>query len=270
MKCKSLYEYNKTLDIVMGPNDQMQTIMVRGLFSKFKQPVFVDFDVKVSCDILMELISKLYDTGFNVVGCVSDNGGGNQGLWTNYGVNYEKTTILHPVTGSEICMFSDIPHLLKLLRNWFIDGGFLLEDGTELNQAKIRELLKMNTEISPLFKISFRHLIVEKTERQNVRLASELFSRTVSHSLLRNFATDSAAKKLAHFIELVNDWFDIMNSYSITGIGYKQPYGVDLDEQNKVLGKFMDFAMSLKWNNYCFRSSLIMFFLFKQMRCTTR
>lgn len=95
----------------MGPNAQMQTIMARGLFSKFKQPIFVDFDVKVSYDLLMLRIIKLP----------------------------------HPVTGFEIFMFSDIPHLLKLLRNWFIDGGFLLEDDTELYQGKIRELLQMRS-----------------------------------------------------------------------------------------------------------------------------
>lgn len=71
----------------MGPNAQMQTVMARGLFSKFKQPIFVDFDVKVSYDLLMVLIIKLHEIGFNVVGTVSDNGGGNQGLWTECGVN---------------------------------------------------------------------------------------------------------------------------------------------------------------------------------------
>lgn len=216
----------------------MQTIMVRGLFDKFKQPIFVEFDVKVTQDLLLSLTARLYEIGFNVVGCVSDNGGGNQGLWSNSGVNFENTFITHPVTGFEIYMFSDIPHLLKLLRNWFIDGGFLLADGTELNQAKIRELLIRNTEISTLFKVCLKHLEVEKAERQNVKLASELFSHSVAQTLLRNFPLDPVVKKpkkLSHFIELVNNWFDIMNSYSMNGVCFKKPYGLLLDEQNEVL-----------------------------------
>lgn len=221
MKCRSLYQLNKTLDMIMGPSSQMQTIMVRGLFSKFKQPIFVDFVVKVTRDMIMSLCHMLDDIGFNVVGTVSDNGGGNQGLWSACGVDYENTSIIHPVTGWEIFMLSDAPHLLKLLRNWFIDGGFLLSDGTELNQAKIRELLRMNTEISPLFKIGLQHLVVEKAERQNVKLASELFSHSVAQALLRHFPTDPVAKKLSNFIELVNNWFDIMNSYSMNGVCYK-------------------------------------------------
>lgn len=187
MKCKERYEFNKTLDCVMGPNSQMQVAMVRGLFSKFKQPIFIDFDKKMSKDLLNLLINRLYAIGYNVVGIVNDNGGGNVGLWTQCNVNFQRSYILHPVTGEKIFMFSDAPHLLKLLRNWFIDGGFLLSDGTELNQYRIRQLLETNTEISPLYKVSIHHLEVKGSERQCVRMASELFSHTVAESLRRNF-----------------------------------------------------------------------------------
>lgn len=222
----------------MGPHRQMQTVMVRGLFAKFKQPIHVEFDRNVTPELLNLLFTELYKIGFNVVGCVSDNGGGNVGLWGNCDVNFLNTGIKHPVTGEMIFMFSNIPHLLKLLRNWFIDGGFLLKDGTELNQAKIRELLKTNTEISPIYKLSVKHLELEKNERQNVRMASELFSHSVAQSLRRNFPSDEVVEKLASFIELVNNWFDIMNSYSPNGIGFKRPYGIELEGQNKILGLF--------------------------------
>lgn len=76
--------------MVMGPNDQMQIVMVRGLFFKFKQPIFVDFDQKVTSEIFMSLITKLHYIGFNVVACVNDNGGGNVGFWSKSGVNFEK------------------------------------------------------------------------------------------------------------------------------------------------------------------------------------
>lgn len=220
----------------MGPHSQMQTGMVRGLFSKFKQPIYIDFDTKMTKDLLNSIITHLHTIGFNVVGVVSDNGGGNVGLWTECNVNYQKTYIIHPGTGAKIFMFSDAPHLLKLLRNWFIDGGFLLPDGTELNQFRIRQLLESNTEISPLFKLSIMHLEVRGAERQNVRMASELFSRTVAESLRRHYPGDQIVQKLASFIELVNNWFDIMNSYSLNGIGYKKPYGLNLEEQDRVLG----------------------------------
>ena len=245
MKCKSRYEYNKTLDCVMGPHSQMQTAMVRGLFSKFKQPLYVDFDKKMTKDLLNLLIEKLHKNGYNVVGIVNDNGGGNVGLWTNCNVDFENNFILHPETGEKIYMFSDAPHLLKLLRNWFIDGGFLLLDGTELNQFRIRQLLESNTEISPLFKLSLLNLTVQGAQRQNVRLASELFSHSVAESLKTHFRGDADVLKLANFIELVNNWLDVMNSYSVNGIGYKMPFGIDLKEQDRVLG-LLFFFLSIK------------------------
>lgn len=236
MKCKSLYEYNRTLDLILGPHDQMQTLMARSLYSKFKQPIYINFDTNVTKSLLLQSCTKLHDIGFNVVGCVSDNGGDNVGLWSECNVNFEKPFIEHPETGEKIFMFSDVPHLLKLLRNWFIDGGFLLEDGTELNQFFIRKIVKVNCEISPTYKLSLKHLEVKATERQNVRLAAELFSHSVAKSIQKMFPNDNDAKKLAEFIDLVNSWFDIMNSYSLNGIGYKKPYGMDLTEQNKILG----------------------------------
>lgn len=220
----------------MGPHEQMQTIMVRGLYSRFKQPIFIDFDTKVTRELLISVCTKLSEVDLNVVGTVCDNGGGNVGLWSDLGVSYLNTTMTHPITAAQIFMFSDAPHLLKLLRNWFIDGGFLLEDGTELNQAYIRKLLEVNPEISSIYNVSLKHLTVVGTERQNVRMACQLFSHKVAKALLKHFASDEVARKLANFIELVNNWFDTMNSYSLSGIGYKKPYGLALDEQDAVLG----------------------------------
>lgn len=113
-------------------------------------------------------------------------------------------------------MFSDTPYVL--------DGGFLLPNGTELNQFRIRQLLETSTEISPLYKLSIHHLEVKGLDRQCVRLASELFSHTVAESLRRNFTNDEVVHKLSDFIELVKNWFITMNSYTPNGIAYKAPY----------------------------------------------
>lgn len=220
----------------MGPSEHMQTVMVRGLFAKFKQPIYINFDEKMTTDLVYALISELHEVGLNVVGFVGDNGGGNVGLWTSFGVNFEQTTIKHPITGKDIYMFSDIPHLLKLLRNWFIDGGFILNDGTFLNKKIIQEIIETNTEISPIFKVSLKHITVKGPERQNVRLACQLFSHNVAEYLNKHFPNDQQVQKLSKFIALVDKWFDICNSYSYNGCGFKKPYGLDLNEQDLVLG----------------------------------
>lgn len=237
MKCKSLYEYDRTLDRVFGPNEQMQSVVVRGLFSKFKQPIYVNFDEKMTPDLLNCVIVELHKVDLNVVAFVGDNGGGNVGLWKNCEANFNKPTIKHSVTGEDIYLFSDVPHLLKLLRNWFIDGGFQLADKTILNKSKIRDIIESSPEISPIFKVSLHHITVSGSDRQNVRLASQLFSHSVGQYLLKHFPNDEQVKKLSGFIELVNKWFDISNSYTFYSHGFKRPYGLNLVEQ--VLKSFL-------------------------------
>jgi Transposase protein len=73
VKVKYTYEIDKKTDTVVGPHEQLQCIMARGLFSKFKQPIFCEFDQAVTPEILNTAIKKLYDVGFKVVGVVSDN-----------------------------------------------------------------------------------------------------------------------------------------------------------------------------------------------------
>uniref|UniRef100_A0A182XPX2 Uncharacterized protein n=1 Tax=Anopheles quadriannulatus TaxID=34691 RepID=A0A182XPX2_ANOQN len=52
--------------------------------------------------------------------------------------------------------------------------------------------------MSPLFKMTKRHLTLSSQERQNVRRAAELFSRSTA-ILLQRYCEDE--KLLAHFIE---------------------------------------------------------------------
>lgn len=147
---------------------------------------------------------------------------------------------MHPITGKIIYLFADAPHMLKLTRNWFLDYGFVLQDGTIINKYKVYELFqKVKTEISPAFKLSELHFDCKGTERMNVRLAAELFSHTTATCLRRYFPDDVEASKLADFVDMVNYWFDIMNSYTDKGPWFKRAYGLELKHQDKVLGKFL-------------------------------
>lgn len=46
VKVSSVKEYDVLHDEVVGPHNQMQVIMARGLASQWKQPIYVDFDKK--------------------------------------------------------------------------------------------------------------------------------------------------------------------------------------------------------------------------------
>lgn len=126
MSVQSTSEYDKKNDEVIGPHTEMQVVIARGLFAKWKQPIFADFDVKITKQLLENLITQLYNIGFTVMANVHDCGAGNRGVWRDCGVDFEtkQTSMKHPSTGKDIFFFPDAPHLYKLFRNWLLDHGF--------------------------------------------------------------------------------------------------------------------------------------------------
>jgi hypothetical protein len=175
----------------------MMVVMARALCGKWKQPVYVDFDKKMTKAILYRIITELHHSGYRVVSCVSDCGGGNIGLWKELGLNYQQTNFLHPVTNSSIFYFPDVPHLLKLFRNWLLDTGFILESGKAVNRQPLDALLKAtSTEVSVCHRLQDAHLTCEGSQRQNVRLAAELLSHTTSTALMRYLPGSSSSVRV--------------------------------------------------------------------------
>ena len=80
MKVEETYEYYSPGDVVRKPVNYVQVVMARGLKKSCKQPVYYDFDCKMSKEIVYDLISKLSIAGFPVVGMVCDMGPTNRKL----------------------------------------------------------------------------------------------------------------------------------------------------------------------------------------------
>lgn len=241
MKIASTLEYDQKEDEVVGPHSYLQIVMARGLFAKWKQAIYIGFDCKITQVILDDIIIKLNNIGYKVVACVSDCGGGNMGLWRELSISIQNTIYRHPVSQEPIYFFADAPHLLKLIRNWFLDNGFTLENGEQISSVPVEELIKSTaTEITSCHKLSTSHVKCEKTKRQNVLLAAQLLSHTTATAL--KHYKPGPDKKLAEvtgaFIELVNDWYDIFNSYTPNhSVPTKMPYGTYLEQQNIILNK---------------------------------
>jgi hypothetical protein len=111
----------------------------------------------------------------------------------------------------------------------------------KLTSDPIKALLReTDTEISSCHKLTALHLNCERAQRQNLRLAAELFSNTTSTSLLqylpgenKNLGTD-----VGNFFQLVNNWFHIFNAYTPSGtVPTKKSYGLDLSNQNSILNE---------------------------------
>jgi len=75
----------------------------------------------MTMELLFQILKCLQEIGFVVVAMVNDMGPTNMRLWKDLGITFENTSFLHPTTCKQIHVFADIPHLLKLARNHFID-----------------------------------------------------------------------------------------------------------------------------------------------------
>lgn len=229
IKIKSVQEYDVSKDQVLGPHNQMQVVQARGLFSKWKQPVFIAFDQKMTKDMLLNITMELHNISYSVVACVSDSGGGNVGLWNQLQVNLENPFFKHPNTSNSVYTFADAPHLLKLIRNWLLDKGFQLDGGKKIKKKPLQALITLtNTEVNPCWKISQTHIDYEKTQRQNVKMATQLLSNSVSTALIRYKPGNdkTMCEDLGQFIGDINKWFDIFNSYVEDGkVPSKSAYG---------------------------------------------
>ncbi|KAE8741600.1 hypothetical protein FOCC_FOCC012893 [Frankliniella occidentalis] len=246
VKVKEVHEYDPKHDCVQGPHSQMQVAMIRGLFAKWKVPIFLDFDRKMMPDLLRSLITDAHEAGYLVKGCCSDMGGGNQGLLRDSGISTAKSWMPHPLLENEkIYFFGDAPHCLKLVRNWLVDTGFFLPDGSIVNKDPLERLFNQ-VEVSSCFKLTSRHIKCEKTERQSVRLAAELISQSTSTALRRYFPNDESATKLASVIETINGWFDIFNSYILYDVPLKSAYGTNLEIQEKCLDEMTTLMSGMK------------------------
>lgn len=252
MKIRNEFEYDKKNDSVHGPCDQMQVILARGLTSKWKQPVYVDFDDKMTKFTLKNVVNRLAEAGFTVVAIVSDNGGSNIGLRTNLCVSEENP--FFELNQTKIHVFSDVPHLLKLIRNWILDYGFIMSDGSVVSKIPLIKLISLHTtEVSSLYDLGEKHLSCKGVERQNVRLAEQLLSFKTATALKQYFPEDPVALSTAEFIMKVSKWYDVMNTYvCYSAKQTKKAYGLDIENQNNILDDFFVTisTMSVKKTDY--------------------
>lgn len=117
---------------------------------------------------------------------VSDLGGGNRSLHNELNVDHNNTCFTNPSNGEAVHVLADVPHLIKLMRNHFVDYGFLI-NGKEITKTIIEDLLDVTTtsELRITHKISKESLNVQGAARQKVKFATKLFSHTISMAITR-------------------------------------------------------------------------------------
>jgi len=134
----------------------------------------------------------------------------------------------HPVIKDvKIFVFADVPHPIKLLRNWFIDKGLLLPNCNEPFTATVfQAIVDMNKDgdLHIAHRITQQILDARASLRQAVQPAARLFSHTAAKTIKwageRGILKDREYIKFSDFVLTVNNWFDVHNS--------QQKYGAHL------------------------------------------
>lgn len=237
---------DKRRERILGPCDNVQVVMARGLLSNWKQPVYYQFDTPMTVEILNEIIVSLESCGYKVLAQVSDLGAENRSLWKKLQINSRNTSYRNPADPErEIFVFADIPHLLKLIRNHFLDKGFCLKNGETVTKDFLQQLLDMSGEINICPTFTQQHLDVKGPSRQKVKTAAQIFSNRVANALSYSYKCGKYTNVVLPTVttlKLVNDWFDVFNSslpVSLKNSNIKA-YGLDKDKQDIVLDGMTD------------------------------
>nr|CAH7736811.1 unnamed protein product [Callosobruchus chinensis] len=226
-----------------------QTFMIRGLVPNWKQPIYYQFDQPMVKDVLLKIISKLFEANFIVVAIVSDMGTGNVALWRELNVGHDKKcNFAHPCDDSlKIFVWADVPHLIKLVRNHLIDHSFYVDDYI-INKDYFQALLKLSsTELTIAHKLTQDHINISGSARQRVRPAVKLLSNTVAKAITyagghRLMPKNSEWLEASAIVQLFNDWFDLMNSRSkfVISCPGRNAFGTDIEKQKELLHKMTE------------------------------
>ncbi|EZA51523.1 THAP domain-containing protein, partial [Ooceraea biroi] len=162
-----------------------------------------------------------------VKGISSDGTPTNLSVFRNLGCDFQnisslQTSFPHPVTNDKIVAFLDPCHMLKLVRNSFGDMHTLIDINNSIIQwshiIKLHELQE-NEEMHMGNKLRNAHVHYFK-QKMKVRLAAQVFSKSVSDSLLHcknklKLNDFFSCEGTIRFLSIFNDLFDILEAVNL-------------------------------------------------------
>lgn len=142
MSTRADVEFNLGTSMVVPEASKAQLVIVRGLFGKWKQAVYLDFNDNMTADKVQEVAITLHSVGLLPCATVADLGPSNQKVWTDLKITEEKPFFDYPIVVKEtkgrepavtekfrVFVFADPSHMMKLVRNHLIDHGYKLSEG---------------------------------------------------------------------------------------------------------------------------------------------
>ena len=213
--------------------DNALVFMVRGLLSKWKQPLAYFLTTgTVKSDQLQQLTRKCLDQleeiGLHVKVIICDQGSNNRSfLQTLEGVSIEKPYMIYKTR--KVYIMYDPPHLLKNVRNNFMKSNYKY-DQVDIRWQYIVDFFNMDKEMSVRMapKLTEKHIVLAPFTAMRVKLATQVLSHSVAAGIntLCNlgYLTDDAVTT-AEFIETFDQLFNTFNSASLKSTHkYKQAF----------------------------------------------
>ena len=218
MQLQESYDYNARLKMFFEHPKKVQVVLLRGIFRPWQQIIYYDFDRGMNLDLLNNLIMMTENCNANVRAAVCDMG--NTQLLSQLEVYKKK---MHYFTNPsdplrKVYVFCDIPHCFKNLRNHILDYSAEIKlsssQSFSIGKALFTKLIQDDSkaEFKLCLKLSEIHVNVHGHDRQRVKYATQLLSKTVSDAIL--YLYEDEFRKQAETIALFDDFFDVMNSRS--------------------------------------------------------
>ena len=234
------YDYNKAKDEVEGVEDFATTgrtihqanhalvVMVRGLFSKWKQPIgyFLVNGATPSqklVEIINECIPRLKDIGLRPKVMVCDQGAPNVSMYEKLGVS--KCKPYFEVGHEKIFAMHDPPHLLKNTRNNLMKYDIKFGDNKVAKWKHVVEFYQedQRRRVRMARKLTNKHIFPTTYDKMRVCIAAQTLSASVAAGIQAMVSTGHLPQEAVHtaeFIKEIDELFDSLNSRSFKAKKY--------------------------------------------------
>lgn len=204
------------------PAKRVLVLMLRGIYSEWKLPLCYYFSsTGAKAEELQNIVStnleQLKRCDLKVVGIVCDQSTTNQKCFRLLNVSADRPYFYHE--SEKYYAIFDVPHLLKSVRNNLLQNDFIINslDLDFISWRYIKDIYALDRSSGSaraLVKLTNKHIYPNNFQKMSVRLASQIFSNSVSAAMLTAIECNQLpvqALPTANFIRLINNLFDALN-----------------------------------------------------------
>ena len=235
-------------DVLLGPDKQVQVITVGSILGAWSFPVLFDYDIPVDIKLWKEVVWNIEFIGIQMLLSVADQGPTNQALDRDLKVSPENVEVVNPFDPTRTTLMGhDSVHFVKNFRSFFLDKAKVRFSGNiEFSKNDLKQLMIKCKNLG-ICKLRDIHFTCNKSDRQNVRLATELWSET-NALLLKDFFPDDVAKQhLSEFINVLDKSFNIFTSTGGDNSDFsKAEFDMYFDKQKEILEQLDWYLSNLK------------------------